>query len=150
MQKILLACAALLAANHALAAMPPEMMLPINQFFDGLNKGDFDAALKSCASNTAIIDEFSPFLWQGPSACKDWLNDFGIFSKKNDLTFEKITLGKPTKPMIDGDHAYLVIPASFAFKIAGKHQVEKGSKVTATLTKAAEGWVVTGWSWTVK
>ncbi len=150
MRKIVLASAFLMAANLSNAAESPDVMVPVHQFFDSLNKGDMDGAMKSCSSNAAIIDEFSPFFWQGATACKDWFTDFRAFSKKNSLTFEKVTLGKATQSMVDGDHAYVVVPATFAFKIGNKHQVEKGSKVTAALTKGADGWAVASWTWTTK
>jgi len=139
-----------MAANQSIAAESPDLMAPVHQFFDSLNKGDMDAAMKACASNTAITDEFAPFFWQGETACKTWLADFGVFSKKSNLTFEKVTLGKPTQTMVDGEHAYLVAPATFAFKIGDTHQVEKGSKLTAALTNGSGGWTVTSWTWTTK
>ncbi len=150
MRKILMACVFLMTAHLSSAAETPDMMAPVHQFFDSLNKGDMDGAMKACSSNTAITDEFSPFLWQGATACKDWFSDFGVFSKKNNLTFEKVALGKSTQSFVDGDHAYVVMPATFAFKIGDKHQVEKGAKITAALTKGTDGWAVTAWTWTTK
>jgi len=150
MCRLILACALLMATTLSIAAESPDPMAPVHQFFDSLNKGDMDGATKACASNTAITDEFPPFFWQGGTACKDWLADFGVFSKKSNLTFEKVTLGKPSQAMVDGDHAYLVMPATFAFKIGDKHQVEKGAKLTAALTKGTSGWAVTSWTWTTK
>lgn len=150
MRKIILACALLGAADLSNAADSPDLMTPVHQFFDSLNKGDLDGAMKACASNSAITDEFAPFFWQGATACKDWFADFGLFSKKNGITFEKVSLAKPTQSMVDGDHAYLVVPATFAFKMGDKHQVEKGSKLTAVLGKRADGWAVTSWTWTMK
>jgi hypothetical protein len=139
-----------MAGGLASAAEPPAVAAPLHHFFDSLNKGDMDGAMKACSSNTAITDELPPYFWQGTTACKDWFADFGVFSKKNNLTFEKVTVGKPTATMVDGDHAYLVMPATFAFKIGDKHQVEKGAKVAAALTKGSDGWAVTSWTWTTK
>jgi hypothetical protein len=149
MRGFLLACTLLMTSGLSSAAEPSDLAAPLHRLFDSLNKGDGDA-MKACASNTAITDELPPYFWQGATACKDWFADFGVFSKKNDLTFEKVTLGTPTKTMVDGDHAYLVTPATFAFKIGDKHQVEKGAKLTAALTKGADGWTVTSWTWTTK
>ena len=42
------------------------------------------------------------------------------------------------------------MPATFAFKTGDKHQVEKGAKLTAALTKGTSGWAVTSWTWTTK
>lgn len=150
MLKITAACIFLLAANISGAAESPDLMAPVRQFFDRLNQGDMEGAMTACSSTMAITDEFPPFFWHGASACKDWLGDFGVFSKQSDLTVEKVTLGKASRSMADGDHAYVVAPVIFAFKVGGKHEVEKGAKVTAALTKGTDGWAITAWTWTTK
>jgi hypothetical protein len=45
------------------------------------------------------------------------------------------------------DHAYVVIPANYAFKQNGKPVKETGSILTIVLAKADTGWRITAWSW---
>ena len=147
MYKSILAGGLLLTVASSGAAAPDDPMTPVRQFFDDMNKGNLDFAMKACSSNVAITDEFFPFFWQGPTACRDWLGDLVAFGKKNNLTVEGVTLGEPAVSTVEGDHAYLVVPATFAFKTGATRQVEKGAKFAAALTRQADGWVVTAWTW---
>ena len=52
------------------------VLASINQFVDGLNKGDTKTAVAACADETSIIDEFPPHEWHGAGACAKWLSDF--------------------------------------------------------------------------
>ena len=53
----------------------------------------------------------------------------------------------PSAVDINGDRAYVVIPADYNFKQNGKPMVETGSVVTLTLRKLQRGWRVSGWAW---
>jgi len=148
MHRYILACVFLMAAASSGASEAGDPMTPVRQFFDTMNKGNLDFAMKTCSSNVAITDEFFPFFWQGPTACQDWFGALVAFSKKNNLTVEGVTLGEAVESTVEGDHAYLTVPAAFAFKVGATHQVEQGAKFTAALTRQADGWVVTAWTWT--
>jgi hypothetical protein len=149
MNKILVAVAvAVLAAGPVAASDKTDVMVPINQFTDGFNKGDTKSALAACADQTSIIDEFPPHEWHGAGACAKWLDDFVADTKKNAITDGKVKLGKPLHIDITGDRAYVVVPASFAFKMKGKAMKEPASMLTIALQKGASGWLMTGWAWT--
>jgi hypothetical protein len=59
----------------------------------------------------------------------------------------KVTLGRLRHVDVSGDHAYVVIPASFAFMQNGRRITENGSIWTVTLQKVADSWRITGWAW---
>jgi hypothetical protein len=136
------------AATPALAAEKDDVMAPVKQFLDGFNKGDVNSALAACAEQTSIVDEFPPHEWHGPGACAAWAKDFDADAKKNGVTDGKVTLGKPRHVDIAGDRAYVVVPASYAYKLKGKPAKETGSTLTIALQKGASGWLMTGWAWT--
>ena len=138
---------ALAVTGPAAASDNTDVMAVVNQFLAGFNKGDTKAALATCAPQTAIIDEFAPYVWQGATACSDWANDFDADAKKNGITEPKVAAGKPRHVDVVGDRAYVVMPADFKFKLKGKATAEKGSIFTVTLQKLAEGWRITGWAW---
>jgi ketosteroid isomerase-like protein len=138
---------ALAVAGPAAASDKTDVMAVVNQFLDGFNKGDTKAALATCAPQTAIIDEFAPYVWQGVTACSDWAADFDADAKKNGITEPKVVAGKPRHVDVVGDRAYVVMPADFKFKLKGKATAEKGSTFTLTLQKLAAGWRITGWAW---
>ena len=148
MQKLLVAVVIIVsAAGLAAASEQAEVMAPVHQFVDGFNKGDAPSALATCASETAIIDEFAPFQWSGAGACSAWASAYEVDAKKNGITEGFVTLGKPRHVDIVGDRAYVVVPANYSFKQNGKPMKEIASTFTLTLHKEAPGWRITAWSW---
>ena len=139
---------AALVAAPAAASDKTDVMVPVHQFVDGFNKGDVKSALAACAEQTSIVDEFPPYEWHGPGACAKWAEDFGADAKKNGITDTVVTLGKPKHVDVAGDRAYVVVPASFAYRMKGKAAKETGSLLTLALQKGTAGWRITGWTWT--
>lgn len=124
-----------------------EVMSTVTQFVDSFNKGDAKTAAAACADQTIIIDEFPPHEWHGTGACSAWMNDYDADAKKNAITDGLVTLGKVKHVDVSGDHAYVVIPADYAYKKNGKPVKETASILTVVLQKGANGWRITGWSW---
>ena len=124
-----------------------DVMAAVRQFVDSFNKGDVKAAAAVCADETSIIDEFPPHEWHGPGACTKWMNDYDADAKKNGITDGLVTLSAPRHVDVAADHAYVVVPANYAFKEKGKPVQETGSMLTIALQKGAGGWRITGWAW---
>ncbi len=142
-----LAVTGLVAAPSG-AAEKDDAVKAVHQFIDGFNKGDVKSALAACAEQTSIIDEFSPHEWHGAGACAKWAADFDVDARKNGITDGVVTLGTPRHVDVNGDRAYLVVPADYAFKMKGKDMKELGSTLTVALQKGATGWHIIGWAWT--
>jgi hypothetical protein len=138
---------ALVFSAGAGAAPTADVMAPIQQFVDAFNKGETKTAFSACAPTTSIIDEFPPHEWHGSTACADWDTALDAFNKKNAITDTIVTLGKPLHVDVTGDRAYVVLPASYAYKDHGKAAAEKGSILTVALQKIAGVWRMTGWAW---
>ena len=138
--------AAVLTAGPVAADDKKDVMVPINQFVDGFNKGDAGAAA-ACADETSILDEFPPHEWHGSGACLKWMNDYDADAKKNGITDGLVTLGTPKHIDITGDRAYVVIPSNYTFKMKGKPVKETGSALAFALHKGETGWRITGWAW---
>ena len=145
-----LLAAALLLAGTALATDRTDVLVPVHQFVDGFNKGDTKHAVAACAAETSIIDEFAPHEWHGAGACQKWADDYDANAKHDAITDGIVTLGTPTHVDVTGDHAYVVTPADYTFKQAGQPVKETGSMFTFALAKGADGWRITGWSWSKK
>lgn len=139
---------AVVVAPRAAASDLTDVVATVNQFNDNMNKGDAKTAVAACAAPSFIVDEFPPYAWQGPTACADWANDFAAYNKKNGITDLITTLGKPRHVDITGDRAYVAVPATYTCKQNGKRVTESHSLLTVALQKGADGWRVTGWSWT--
>jgi len=151
MHKIFAALAiAVLAVGPATASEKTDVMMSVHQFIDGFNKGDIKTALAACAEQTSIIDEFPPHEWHGPGACATWANDFGADAQRNGITDGFVSLGKPRHVDVTTDRAYVVAPATYAYKRKGKPVRETGATLTLALQKIGAGWRITGWAWAKK
>jgi len=123
------------------------VMTTVQGFVDSFNKGDTAAAKSVCAEQTSIIDEFPPYQWNGTGSCAKWMADYDTDARKNIITDGVVTLAKARHVDISGSHAYVVIPADYAYKQNGKPVKETASTLTIVLRKGANGWQITGWSW---
>jgi hypothetical protein len=147
MHKILLAFAVAVMAAGSTAAQMTDVMVPVHQFVDGVNKGDTKTAVAACAVQTSIIDEFPPHEWHGEGACAKWFRDYDLDARKNGISDGMVTLGTPLHIDITADRAYVVIPSDYTFKKNGSRITETGALFTFALQKGNAGWRIIGWSW---
>ena len=149
MNRIFISLLLALFATFSMAQTSEQaaVLVPINQFVDGFNKGDTKSAIAACADETSILDEFPPHEWHGAGTCEKWLNDFDADAKKKDITDGVVKLHKATHVDINADYAYVIVPANYTFKQKGKPVSEIGSIITLTLKKSSAGWRITGWAW---
>jgi hypothetical protein len=94
----------------------------------------------------AIVDEFPPHVWIGPNAAAGWAAAQAADAKARADTDEKVTLGAPIRVQIDGNAAYVVTQASYAFTEKGKKMREQATW-TFVLERAPAGWLIRSWSW---
>jgi ketosteroid isomerase-like protein len=119
----------------------------VQHFVDSFNKGDTATAKAVCADQTAIIDEFPPYQWNGTGACAKWMADYDTDAKKNAVTDGVVNLGTPRHVDVTGSRAYVVVPADYAYTEKGKPVKETASTLTIVLTKSAGGWRISAWTW---
>lgn len=124
-----------------------SVLAPVRQFVDGVNTGDLKNAAAACDSPAAIIDDFPPHEWQGPTACADWARAFAAANKAAGTTQGHVTLLTPWHVSVTGDRAYVVVPTRYTYKTRGVPQTEAGSIYTLALRKLPAGWRITGWAW---
>lgn len=133
-----------------LAASPQSqassVLVPVHQLFDGLNKNDAQTTVAACASPASVVDEFPPHEWQGATACADWLKGLTALDKQLGITDTVATLGKPLHVDVTGDRAYVVVPATYSYKMRGKTATES-ALFTAALRNFGGSWRITGWAW---
>jgi hypothetical protein len=138
---------AAIACTPASASPQSDVMVTVHQFVDGFNRGDDKSALATCANPASIIDEFPPHSWQGPTACADWLRALTAGNAHDGITGGIVTLSPPWRVDVTGDRAYVVVPATYAYKQHGKPEIEKDSILTIALRRVAAGWRISGWAW---
>ena len=138
--------AVLASAAPAQASDKTDVVAVVKKFTADYNKGDTKAVIGACAAQAVIVDDFAPYVWQGASACSDWLAADAANNQQIGSTNGKILLGKALHVDVTGDHAYVVVPVKYS-------DVEKGKKTvqsavwTLTLGKSASGWSIAGTAW---
>ena len=149
MQRIIIALVVFgSAVNASVASNESEVMAPVHQFVDSFNKGNVSTAPAGCSDVTSIIDDFPPFGWRGADACSKWMETYKTFAAANGIADMVITLGDPKHMDIVGDRAYVVVPADYTLKKAGKVVKKADSMLTIALQRGASGWRITAWAWT--
>jgi len=120
---------------------------PIQQFVAAFNKGDSAGAAATMAARVSIIDEVAPFQWRGPDAFARWGAALEADSKAKGNSDESVAIGAPTREIVSGANAYVIVPATYAFTQKGVKMAEV-SQLTFTLWKVDGAWKITGWTWT--
>lgn len=144
--KFALAAALLWTLNPA-AAENAGAIAAVQKANDSFNKGNKQEWLAVCGAEPVIIDNFAPFRWDGTTACEDYWDANDADSKKNGITDEVVTLGKPWHVAVTADRAYVVVPTTDTYRQKGKSVTRSGSVWTFALQKVASGWIVTGMAW---
>jgi hypothetical protein len=142
------AIAALGISAAAGSASPgPELLVPISRMVDGFNKGDMKMAASSASpAGMVIIDDVPPHFWSGADAFQRWSDAHDIADKKDGITDDVETNGKPTRVVVNADHGYVVMPALYTFKQKGV-AMREAAQIIYTLQKEANGWLITGFAW---
>ena|SRR5215469_13076708 len=95
----------------------------------------------------SILDGMPPHIWHGPTAAEDWYRDVLITTKKEDASEFFVTLGEPTHADVTAGSAYVVLPATMAFKVHFKQITQSGAVFTMALRKTDEGWRIAACAW---
>ena len=145
--KIALAATFLAAPLTALAeAVDPAVLAPIKQLTEGLNTGAAPKIVGAHAANPVILDEFTPYLWTGPTAVMGWAADFGKFAAAHGLQPGPVEIKDPSVAEVNGDHAYVVAPSVITFKTRDG-AIKNAGTFIFTLVKGADGWKIQSWAY---
>ena len=143
--KALIALAALACASPAQADIRVDTT--IRQFGDAFNKGDVKAAKALHVAKPVIIDEVGPHLWTGPKAFAGWLADLAKSDAAEGKTDGQVALSAPTREVVSGDRAYVIVPSTYSFKQKGR-TLRETAQMTFVLTKVSSDWKIAAWTWT--
>jgi ketosteroid isomerase-like protein len=145
----------MIAALLALFALLPvkavaqdaAVSAPIVRFMQAFNKGDVAAARATHLADAAIVDEVAPFAWRGAGAFDAWVADLAKDAEAKGITDQSVEIGKPTRTLVTGDTAYVIVPSIYRFKQKGVAMSE-AAQMTFVLRSTAIGWKIAGWTWT--
>jgi hypothetical protein len=130
MVRVFFAIAFVLAAVSTALPSTSDPMAAVRQYVDAFNKGDVKMMAETCAVPASIVDGLPPHAWQGPTACEDWHRDVMSAGEQEGATDYFVTLGTPWHVDVTGDRAYVVVPATMAFKAHGQQTTQSGSIFT--------------------
>jgi ketosteroid isomerase-like protein len=119
----------------------------VRRYVEAFNDGDPAAMAAICADPMQILDGMSPHVWQGPTAAQDWWRDVVAEGAHLGASGYRIALAEPRHVDINGDSAYLVVPASMTFDLRGTKVSQTGSLYTVALRKVGAEWRLTAWAW---
>jgi len=157
-----LVCAALVSAGPARAAERPalasersdkiEIVARIREAVDACNRHDVTALTGYLMPLPIVMDQVPPYQFQGQfqgtHAFPGWETSYDADSRadsrKNAITEPEITLLRVKDIEITGTHAYVVWPAAYGFKQAGKRS-EHYSTITVALEKSGRDWRIATW-----
>jgi ketosteroid isomerase-like protein len=115
----------------------------VRHYVEALNRNDGEAMAASFTAPASI----APHLWLGPTPSQDWYRDVLADFEKHGVSELFVGLGEPRHNNVTGDSAYIVIPATMAFKVQGKTVNQGGAMFTVALRKVAQGWRIAAWAW---
>jgi ketosteroid isomerase-like protein len=119
----------------------------IRQFADALHAGDLKAAKTFLTKRVVIVDDTAPYYWGGTNAMENWLADRGKETTADGVSDGDATLGQITREKVTGNHAYVIVPATYTYRQKGMN-MRQPSQLTYFLDKGATGWKIAGWTWT--
>lgn len=147
MRKLLLILVFAIVSAAEVWAQMNDPVAAVNKYIDAFNKGDAKGMGAVCANPSSVLDGMAPHSWQGPSACEDWYRDVLAEGERHGASGYVVTLGKPRHLDINGDAAYVVLPATMTFKLKGKQVTQTGATWTVALRKIDDTWRITAWAW---
>lgn len=119
----------------------------VHRYVAAFNAADVDAMAAECADPMQILDGMAPHVWQGSTAGRDWWRDVMTESEHLGATDYQISLGEPRHVDVNGDFAYIVVPATMTFDLDGEGRTQSGSTFTIALRNSDTMWLITAWAW---
>jgi ketosteroid isomerase-like protein len=119
----------------------------IRQFADALHAGDMKKARTFLTKRVGIVDDTAPYYWGGTHAMESWLADRGKEMEADGVSEGDAQLGQLTREEITGNHAYVIVPATYTYRQKGM-AMRQPAQLTYFLDKSAAGWKIAGWTWT--
>ncbi|ALI25301.1 YybH family protein [Mycolicibacterium fortuitum] len=124
-----------------------DPMAAVRAYVDAFNAGDAKAMAAVCADPMQILDGMSPHVWQGPTAAEDWYADALAEGEHLGVSDYRIRLGEPRHVDVTGEFAYVVVPATFDYKVQDSAVHQSGAAFTAALRSVDGVWRLTAWAW---
>jgi hypothetical protein len=134
-------------ANAASAAVADDVLALGRTFVDVGNAGDMNRlAAQVDDGDHQIIDNFPPFVWNGPNGYKAWTAAYFQYVAANKITDGRSAFGDPIYVRIDNDLAFVCVHETYTYKRAGS-PVREDLIWTYVAHKTASGWKLGSWTY---
>jgi ketosteroid isomerase-like protein len=118
----------------------------IAAFVTAANKGDAPGMTATFADAPTVVLNLPPYRWNGTGAIKHFAADVAHARTAQGATDVFLTLNPNKAMFLGGSHAYVSVPATYAYKQKGHPVTEDGVLVFA-LDKIAGAWKITSLTW---
>lgn len=120
----------------------------VRRYIEAFNRSDV-AEMAACFAPTAsILDGMAPHVWQGASAATDWYREVLVEGEHLGAEGYHVTISEPQHADTTDQAAYVVVPATMAFRLRGQPVTQTGAFFTAALQKVGDDWRIAAWAWT--
>ncbi|MGW0160892.1 YybH family protein [Mycobacterium sp. NPDC003323] len=127
--------------------MNEDPLAAVRTYLDAFNAGDAEAMSAVFAPTGSILDGMAPHLWTGPTAVTDWYRDVMAESAHLGASHYHVRTDEPLHNDINGDSAYVVVPAAMTFDLNGTAMTQSGAVFTVALRRLSDGWRIIAWAW---
>lgn len=135
-----------MAANAATkVTVDPAISSAITTVSTALNTGNPAGLQGVFTADAVIVDEFPPFRWTGGGPTT-WFSDFKGIAKQMKLTAVRAVPHAAQYYEHGAGSAYVVVPTTLSYKMAGKAAVETGAW-TFTFAKTGSTWKISSMIW---
>ncbi len=129
---------------HATGETPPLVAAAgrVARFMETLD--DVDLAGAFASTGVAIVENFSPFIFDGPGAVERWAAAFRLHIRG--VHRLRHAFAEPFEAAVTGDRAYLSMPTTWTGVEQGRAFTESGGWAFA-LVREDGAWRVCGYGW---
>jgi hypothetical protein len=129
--------------------IPPDMLEPIEILIRFVGNGD-DAGLDEAFadSGVVIVENFAPFVFEGPDAVERWREGFGRHRDVDGLSDLHHGFAPAQDFARDGRTAYFVLPTTWTGKAHGRPFSEDGGWAFV-LEEHGDRWRIRCYAWAV-
>ncbi len=126
-----------------------EMMAPIEALARSMAGGD-ETGLRDhfTAEGMVVVENFTPFLFEGPDAFGRWREGFHSHRQADALSELQWRFGEAQDFARDGDVAYFVLPTTWTGKTHGRRFSEDGGWAFV-LAEESGRWRIRSYAWAV-
>ncbi len=126
-----------------------KMQVPVQALVQFMATGDETDLRDAFASDgLVIVENFAPFVFQGPGAFERWRDGFREHATAGDLTELQHSFGPAQDVSLEGDTAYFVLPTTWTGRAHGRPFSEDGGWAFV-LVRDQGRWRIRSYAWAV-